>query len=55
MATSAVGIVVTPLPVEALDIKASLKQSIVYWKSHVRVNVPILQTMDDVYRAVVIL
>jgi hypothetical protein len=55
VAASAVRIVVAPLPVEALDIKAGLKQSIVYWESHVRVDVPILQTVDDVHRAVVIL
>ena len=53
MPALAVWIVVTPLPVEPLHVEASIDGHLVYGEGHMRVYVPILHSMDYVYRALV--
>ena len=55
MAGRAVGVVVSPLTGQRLDLNASVFNDLVSGEGHVRVNVPVLHALNDVDRAVVVL
>ena len=54
MAGVLVRVVVAPLTVEPFRVKAVFKKDVVSWKSHVRVDIPVLHSVDDVDRAVIV-
>jgi hypothetical protein len=55
MAAHSVRVIVPPLTVKPLYLETGIFHHTMYREGHVRVYVPILQTMNDVYRSLVIL
>ena len=53
MPALSVGVVMPPLAVEALDIEAGIYGHLMHGEGHMRVYVPVLHSMDYVYRALV--